>query len=141
MANLPGHLSDDTTIGDDRWLLRRVHPHWVHGEQPDSSNFRHPDDEQSGWSSTLFDSEIDIEDIIRDHENFGVLRVQVIALRNENLSIVRVPLDENPNHCEVYGELGPSKKKIHRRLKKQALWVRYPDTVPIDIRNPIIPIE
>ncbi|MEO9598933.1 hypothetical protein [Parasphingorhabdus sp.] len=141
MVSLPGHLSDDITIGGGRWLLRRVYPDWVHGEKPDSSNFRHPDDQQSGWSSTLFETEADIEDILRDHENFGVIRIQAQALRNENLAIVRVPLDGNSNHCEVYGELGPSKKRVHKRLKAHALWVRYPDTVPTNLRNPIMPIE
>lgn len=127
MADLPPDASDDLTIADDCRLLRRVPPHWTVNGKPDSSNFIHPANEISGWSCTLWDQAEHLLDLMHECEGFGAVRITAGDLRQEGLQLIRVPLPENPTHCEVFGPM-TSKGKA-RRLRDKAVWVVYPPSI------------
>lgn len=124
MAELPEHLEDDPTITGELRLLRRI-PVWaiVNG-QPDRSNFQHKASEETGWSCTIWESEEDLENIMAGHADFGVVRIDAEAIREFGLQIARVPLDGNPNHCEVFGPM--TSKSQAGKLRDQCEWVIQP---------------
>jgi hypothetical protein len=116
---------DDLTVGPAAKLLRRLHPDWVHNGLPESSAFkpdRHSD--SIGTSVTLWESDADFENVMRDWGHFGLVVVTMGECRDAGLGIVRVALDDNPNHCELFGPRADNKR---RRLAKGARWVKYPD--------------
>lgn len=106
-------------------LLRRV-PKWmVHDGVIEKSNFRETEGGR-GLSVTLWESDADLADVRRGNEEFGVVCVTAADLRELNMSIVRVPLVGNLNHCELFPRLGPAAQK---RLKNASAWVHYPEWV------------
>lgn len=126
---------DDLTVGPAAKLLRRLHPDWVHDGVPESSAFKrdsHP--EAFGTSVTLWESDQDFENVMRGFENFGLVVVTMQECRDAGLGIVRMPLDENPNHCELFGPRADGKR---RRLGKGARWAKY----PIGYDGPQAPLE
>lgn len=132
MADLPPGASDDLTIADEARLLRRVPLHQIVNGQPDSRNFNHPPADKTGWSCTLWESNQDFADLMSGHENFGCVRIKAGDLRGEGLQIIRVPLADNPNHCEVFGSM--TSKAQARKLREKAAWVQYPPSIDQDVQ-------
>lgn len=116
-------IEDDASIQDAARLLRRVPPNWVaDGPRPEKSNF----EERSsghGLSVTLWESQADLDATVAERPEFGVIFVTAGQMREAGFSIVRVPIDGNPNHCECYGAPTPSKR---RKLAVEAKWVKVP---------------
>lgn len=131
MADLPLGAADDLTISDQARLLRRVPPHQVIDGQPYSRNFNHSATEKTGWSCTLWESNQDLDYLMNEHEHFGCVRIKAGDLRSEGLQIIRVPLPNNPNHCEVFGPM--TSKAQARKLCGKATWVQYPPSLDQDI--------
>lgn len=130
-------MEDDPAIAGDLRLLRRVPELLVHDGEIEKSNF----DEREvghGLSVTVWESPQDLEDVLVGHENFGVVSVKASVFRGEGMAIVRVPLEGNPNHCEVFPRLGQG---AQRRIKKQAKWVYYPEWVRAEHRVAVEPFE
>ena len=131
MADLPPNTADDLTITSDARVLRRVPSNQVVEGRPHSGNFNHPADKQTGWSCTLWESHQDFTDLMSGHENFGCVRIKAGDLRGEGLQIIRVPLPDNPNHCEVFGSM--TSKARARRLCHKVVWVTYPSSISDNI--------
>lgn len=130
----PEH-QDDPSVGDDAKLLRRLHPDWIREGRAEGSAFKAdatPD--AIGTSVTLWQSDQDQENVLRGWEHFGLVVVTMGECRAAGLGIVRTPLPDNPNHCELFG---PSAKKPRRRLSKAARWVKYPDSYPEELWEPL----
>lgn len=125
MADLPNGAEDDEEIAGQVRLLRRVPENRVHNGEIEKTNFDEREADH-GLSVTVWGSPQDLIDVLRGHENFGVVCVDAEAFRDEEVKIVRTPLEGNPNHCEIFPRLGP---KAQRRLKLAARWVRYADWV------------
>jgi hypothetical protein len=126
-------MEDDPAIAGDLRLLRRVPELLVHDGEIEKSNFDERD-EGHGLSVTVWESPQDLEDVLTGHENFGVVSVKSSVLRAEGVIIARVPLDGNPNHCEVFPRLSTGAR---RRIKRQAKWVYFPDWVCAEHRVPV----
>lgn len=140
MAELPAHLEDDLIIAGEVRLLRRVPMMWVAANgAPDRSNFQHKSNENSGWSCTLWDSDVDLYNLTSGHTEFGVVRIKAEAFRQFGLQIARVPIDGNPNHCEVFGPM--TSKSQAGKLRDQCVWVKYPPSVPDAARGPLETFE
>jgi hypothetical protein len=117
-------IEDDQSIADDCRMLRRIPPYWLKDFRPESSNFENREpDPKFGLSVTIWESEADLEAVIAEEPSFGVVCVTAGQLRAEGCAIVRRPLDQNPNHCECFGNPGHGAR---RRLAKSARWVHVP---------------
>ncbi|MFO6447830.1 hypothetical protein ACLBKU_11850 [Erythrobacter sp. NE805] len=125
MLELPGWAKDDPLIAGPIRLLRRVHPMLVHQGQIEKNVF---DDKEPGWglSVTVWESPADLEDVMRDHEDFSVVCVTAADFRDHGVVIARRPLVGNLNHCEIFPRLTNSQKK---KLKSVHKWVYYADSV------------
>jgi hypothetical protein len=121
--------TDDPLIVGQLRLLRRVPTSKIKAElaEADSDNFRHANDQDTGWSCTIWDNPSDLDDILRFHNGYCVVRIYAEDLRNEGLTITRRPLVGNLNHCEVFGDM--TKQKKARRLRKLAPWVHWPSSI------------
>lgn len=115
-------VSDDTSIDDACRMLRRIPPGWISDFRPERSNFeiRQP---HVGLSVTAWLSDADLDAVLAEAPNFGVVRVTAGQLRAVGFIIVRVPEPENPNHCECYGAISKGDRK---KLALASLWVRPP---------------
>lgn len=122
MDDLPAWAVDDEEIAGPIRFLRRVHKDRVHEGVIEKSVF----DDRNGLSVTIWESPRDLEDILRRHDDFGVVCVPASAFREHNVIIARAPLVGNLNHCEVFPRLtgGPQKK-----LRAASSWVRYAEWV------------
>lgn len=125
MDDLPAWVVDDAEIAGPIRLLRRVPEFQVHAGRIEKSVF----DERvpgCGLSVTIWESPSDLDDILRRHENFGVVYVPASAFREHNVIIARASLVGNLNHCEIFPRMtgGPQK-----RLRAASRWVRYADWV------------
>jgi hypothetical protein len=133
MSDKPDGLIDDGTIPDEAWLLRRI-PRLLCKDDIsiESSNF---DERQTdlGLSVTLWLTQRDLELTLVGHEDFGIVAVKAEAFRREDGIIVRKPLEENPNHCEIYPRMKNSRCK---RIRDSARWVYYPPWFPLENRVP-----
>ena len=135
-------IQDDTSIPADAIVLRRVaSTHQSFGPQykpsegiPTSPVFEPSGDE--GLSVTLWLGPADMAAVLAGHEEFGVVALSVGELRAHGLAILRDPLPENPNHCELFGNLG--NRTLRRTLCKLATWELYPICFPDDCRRPIV---
>lgn len=117
-------IEDDTSILAAAKFLRRIPPNRLAQTlQPDSSNFEERSD-NTGLSVTLWETANDLEITAAEMPNFGIVSVTAALLREAGYAIVRVPLPDNPNHCECYGS--PSKGK-RRQLASNAKWVKLPE--------------
>lgn len=87
-----------------------------------------------GTSVTLWESDQDLDNVLRGWEHFGVVVVTMEECRNAGLGIVRTPLPDNPNHCELFGPRAAGRR---RALSKGARWVKYPDDYPDELRGPL----
>lgn len=134
MASLPEWAVDADDIPDGACLLRRIPPHALDGVRPDSSNFRNKE-AGFGLSVTLWESDQDVEDILRWNEECGLATIVVADIRALGLLVSRVPLVGNLNHCEIFGNIGKGKRN---RLRDASLWVKYPDVVPAENRAPVV---
>src|SRR5687768_10624340 len=98
---------DDTSIGDDAELWRRVPPNqWVPddssalGFRPSSANFDENEmsvviaDECTGGLATL----------LENHEQFGVASFTAGEVRALGWTVVRAPDDQLPGHAHVLGK-------------------------------------
>lgn len=126
-------MEDDPAIVGDLRLLRRVPQGRVHNGKIEDSNFDERE-EGHGLSVTVWLSPQDLEDVLLGHEDFGVVCVKASILRAEGAIIVRVPLEGNPNHCEVFPRLA---KPARRRIREQAPWVFYPAWVAAEHRTQV----
>lgn len=125
MADLPDGAEDDQQIVGKIRLLRRVPENRVHNGEIEKTNF----DEREpghGLSVTVWDSPTDLIDVLRGHENFGIVCVNAEAFRAVEAKIVRRPLEGNQNHCEIFPRLSP---KAQRKIKLASCWVHYPEWV------------
>jgi hypothetical protein len=125
LDDLPAWVVDAPEIAGPIRLLRRVPEMLVHSGRIEKSVF----DERApgcGLSVTIWESPRDLDDILRGHENFGVVSVPASAFREHNVIIARAPLDGNPNHCEIFPRLTGGQQKKLRAVTK---WVKYGDWV------------
>ena len=126
---------DDLSIGDDAKILRRLNSDWIHEGKPEGSAFKQdPTPEAIGTSVTLWETDQDRVNVLRGWENLGLIVVTMGECRAIGLGIVRTPLPDNPNHCELFG---PQARNGRRRLSKGARWVKYPDEYPPDLCGPL----
>lgn len=133
MQGLPWWATDDPEITGAIRLLRRVPRDLVHDGEIEKSNFDEREPGQ-GLSVTAWAVASDLDDVLRRHEDFGIVCVPADAFRNEGALIVRVPLVGNLNHCEVYPRLKGGQCK---RIKRLSLWVYYPDWVEHQHTGPV----
>lgn len=134
MDNLPDWAVDDPEIDGPILMLRRVPAILVQDGVFESSCFRETEVDR-GLSMTPWLSDQDLEDVLRDHDDFGVIAVAASALRAEGATIARCPIEGNANHCEVLPHFG---KKAQRRLKRAAGWVHYPEWVAEEHRGDLL---
>lgn len=121
MDELPAWVVDDAAIAGPIKLLRRVPKFQVHDGRFEKSVFEERE-RGCGLSVTIWQSREDLEDIIRRHEDFGVICVRASVFRELGAVIARAPLVGNLNHCEVFPRMtGGAQKK----LRNAAKWVRY----------------
>lgn len=125
MDNLPAWVVDDTKITGPIRLLRRVPEFLVHSGKIEKSVFD-VREAGCGLSVTVWEAPSDLEDIIRRHENFGIVCVSASAFREHNVVIARAPLVGNLNHCEVFPRMTGGRQK---QLRAASRWVRYADWV------------
>lgn len=135
MADLPQGYIDDVAIDGPIRLLRRVPEDLWRDGVIKSSSFDERE-EGCGLSVTVWSSPNDLEDVLRGHAEFGVICVTAAAFRFECALIARVPLEGNPNHCEVFPRMG---KKARRRLRDASIWVHYGEWVSAEHRGPTEP--
>lgn len=115
-------IEDDASVPDEQRFLRRIWPTWIHDFRPERSNFeiREP---HAGLSVTAWLSQADLVITIAEAPNCGVVSVTARQLRDAGYVICKVPLEQNPNHCECYGK--PS-KSARKQLAISSQWVSVP---------------
>ena len=118
---------DDASIKDEALLLRRVPPaQWVYDEnRPVNGTFR-ADRDADQLSMTLYETQQDVDNILRPHPTFGLVALRAKDLRAAELTITRTPENGDPNHCDVNGKPSTAKRK---KLALEAIVVRAPDRV------------
>lgn len=134
MAGVPDWAVDAGDIPDGACLLRRVPPNRLSGARPDTSNFQNKQ-EGFGLSVTFWESDGDLEDVRRGYETFGVVTIVAADARALGLLIARSPLDDNPNHCEIFPTVSGGRRTL---LRNASQWVVYPDAFPLEAREPVV---
>lgn len=139
MDEFPEWAVDAADIPDTACVLRRVPPSQIENYLPTTQNFRERDSEPTtGLSVTYWQSDIDLQDVIRIKPDFGVVSIVVADIRSRGLILARVALVGNLNHCEIFGNITPSMRK---QFKLASRWVRPPSTLdpalfePFDIHQ------
>jgi hypothetical protein len=133
MPDVPVWAVDAPEIDGNVWLLRRIPEMLCRDGIFESSNF----DERAageGLSVTLWETNADLEDVLRGHVDFGVACVPAAAFRAEGCIIARRPLVGNLNHCEIYPRIS---RKGLKRVKSAARWAYYPEWVESEHRLPV----
>jgi len=115
-------------------LLRRVPDYALAGADPDSSNFREKE-EGTGLSVSVWTKPDDLESLLAEHPEWGLTTLVVSDVRKLGLRIMRAQLDDDPNHCEIWG-IG---SKAPKKLKRVHKWARYNDCVPEESREAVVP--
>lgn len=133
---IPEWVVDSHDILDHHCLLRRVPDHALSGNEPDSSNFREKE-EGTGLSVSVWLSPGDVDAMLADHPGWGVSTLVVSDVRKLDLRIMRAPLPDDPNHCEIWG-IG---SKTPKKLKRIHRWARYNDCIPNEARQPVEPFS
>jgi hypothetical protein len=139
---LPEWAQDAPDIAGNVRLLRRVHSCQL---QPsalapigfDRSTFRE-NEPGAGLSMTVWESDADVEDVLRFNEGMGVVAIEAHHIRRENGLIVRAPLVGNLNHCEIYPRFG---KGPCGRLRDACRWVRYPMAPDTSNLPPLVTLQ
>lgn len=129
-VEIPDWVVDSPDILDEQCLLRRVPDHALSGAEPDSSNFREKED-GTGLSASLWSTPEALDAIVADHPSWGVTTLVVADVRKLGLLVMRAPLPDDPNHCEVWG-IG---SKTPKKLKRVHRWARYNDCIPENVRG------
>jgi hypothetical protein len=132
-ALIPDWVVDAPDILDSQCLLRRIPDHALSGAEPDSSNFREKE-KDTGLSVTLWESAKDIQDVLEDFPQYGITTLVVADVRSLGLAIVRMPLQGNINHCEIWG-IGSNTPK---KLKRVHSWAIYNACIPLDLRQEVV---
>jgi hypothetical protein len=73
--------------------------------------------------------------MLAEHPGWGATTLVVSDVRKLGLRIMRVPLENDPNHCEIWG-IG---SKTPKKLKRVHKWARYNDCIPEAVRQPVVP--
>jgi hypothetical protein len=122
MQELGAEHADDPSIPDECRMLRRIPPGWISDFRPERSNFeiRQPNE---GLSVTAWLAGADLDAVLAEAPNFGVVRVLAGELRAAGFKIVRMPEPGNPNHCECYGS---TTKGGRKKLAVNSVWVAPP---------------
>lgn len=131
---IPDWVVDAPDLPDHHCLLRRIPDHALIDAEPDSSNFREKE-EGTGLSVSVWTSPDDLEALLAEHPGWGLTTLVVSDVRKLGLKIVRDPLPDDPNHCEIWG-IG---SKTPKKLKRVHKWARYNDCIPEDSREPVVP--
>lgn len=132
-------FKDCSDIADEHWLLRRVmSDQWIYDQnlgrtRPSSAAFEDcadGDPMSTFWKEKHFDCGLDLDHILRGHENFYVARIEVSLVRKLD-NIVHLdpiesenPLLRQPAHVLVVGE--KPKKKFCKKIAKAAVWEKAP---------------
>lgn len=129
MAGEPGDVPpDDLEIPGDWLVLRRIPPgEYKSDGRPKSSPSFDLDRTGRGTSMTLYIDAEDLTNVRRGHETFGVVSLPVSVWRCEGLTIARKPLENDPNHCEIWGARNTRSKKL---LAIAAKWEWYSEGHP-----------
>lgn len=120
MAEQVAAPADDPTILGAMTVLRRV-PRGDFNPAtgvPNSDVFSPRPGE--GLSVTLNLAQTDLAATRVGHEDFDIIELAVKNFRACGLHIVRDPLPDNPNHCEIFGSTTRGQK---RALAKVSAWV------------------
>ncbi len=125
-------LTDDSTIGDEAALWRRVPPwHFVYDAnlgrwRPSSAAFDN-DPDGHPMSVVLGDQVVsegrDTGDVVAGHAGFALASLTAGLARSEGQGVTRDPLPDEPAHALVFGN---KSKSVQRRLAKGASWVIAP---------------
>ena len=128
---------DDTTIGDDAELWRRIPPWHVvpdanrGGKRISKAAFEdHPD---GSPMSVVLGQEVlasgrDASSVVNGFQDFCLASVTAGLARSLNQGIARRPLPDEPAHAEVFGKKTDS---VRKKLAKAAVWIIGPE-VDID---------
>lgn len=130
---IPEWVVDAPDILDHHCLLRRIPDYLLDGPDPDSSNFREKE-EGTGLSVSVWASPADLENLLAEHPEWGVTTLVVSDVRKLDLKIMRAPLVEDPNHCEIWG-IG---SKTPKKLKRVHKWARYNACIPQELRAAVV---
>jgi hypothetical protein len=119
-------LDDDLTVLSDMYVLRRIpnQSGYIKEDGTPSSNNFDLDGKGRGTSVTLYISEKDYDITLAVKPEFGVVKLQVAEIRKSSLGIVKRPIADNPNHCEI---IGPRNKSKKRALAKSCEWLKKPE--------------
>lgn len=132
MASVPdGNPTDDESIGDDEYVLRRVHPDLAKTGKPDRSIFK-DDPGGIGTSVTVWRSAEDLAVVFADRPHVGVVAIRAVDLRQAGLGLAFTFEEGNPHHCEAFG---PRTKGKQGALRDKVRWVKYPDPFPDEARG------
>lgn len=125
-------LTDDTSIVDGEWLLRRIPPyHFVFDDnlgrvRPSTAAF---DNDQDGSpmsvaleSGVIADGRLPA-DVLRGHPGFALARITAGLARSKQQGIVRDPLENESAHALVFGKKTGSTKKA---FANECEWVVHP---------------
>lgn len=132
-VEIPDWVVDSPDILNEQCLLRRIPDHALDGAAPDSSNFREKE-ESTGLSVSLWLQADNLDVLLADHPGWGATTLIVADVRKLGLRVMRAPLPDDPNHCEIWG-IG---SKAPKKLKKVHRWARYNECIPEDAREPVV---
>lgn len=130
---IPDWVLDAPDILDHHCLLRRIPDHALVNAEPDSSNFREKE-EGSGLSVSVWMSPDDLNKLLEQYPKWGLTTLVAGDVRKLNLVIIRAPLPEDENHCEIWG-IG---SKTPKKLKCIHLWARYNECIPDHLRDAVV---
>lgn len=131
-------VQDDTTILDDDRLIRRIPEHYLDpatGKQTVSSGaFQTPSKGHGNLSvdieKLMLANDVKPADFVITGNYVAAVTLTAGQLRNAELSIAKVPLDDNPYHGEVgRSEGGRLTKKQRRELKENCAWLVKPQNI------------
>jgi len=130
MPPIPGDEDqDDSSIPDDAKVLRRIPPsHVVKNDstgRPQTRDFDNSPD-GSGTSVRIWADGTDPLDVLKDHDDFGLVFITAKDIRDNDLGIILDP-DPDPNdphHALIQGKKKSGRKK---RLASAAIWIKKPN--------------
>lgn len=119
---------DDSSIGDEERLWRRIIPDWIHRTpdgkfRPSSVAFL---DGYTGEVSVHIAAFTNQEKALRGHPNDSLVEIRVGFPRSFGHAIVPDPTDEDPSHaliCPPPQKPNKQRKSDARKMAEQARWV------------------